>query len=88
MPTPTCNMLFNGERGRALEAQLDRYVMASQRLEQFLGVANQRNVVDPTKLSHIMTIAGAIMHWPTVLGAVAGNAVAARMMTSPRIRAG
>ena len=31
-----------------------------------------------------MTIAGAIMHWPTVLGAVAGNAVAARMMTSPR----
>lgn len=84
MPTPTRNMLFAGERGRALEAQLDRYVAASQRLEQFINVANQRNVVDPTRLTHVMTIAGAIMHWPTVLGAVAGNAVAARMMTSPR----
>lgn len=84
MPTPTRNMLFAGERGRALEAQLDRYVAVSQRLEQFISVANQRNVVDPTRLTHVMTLAGAIMHWPTVLGAVAGNAVAARMMTSPR----
>jgi len=84
MPTPTRNMLFSGTRGQALEAQLDRYVAASQWLEQYIGVANQRNVVDPTRLTHVMTLAGAIMHWPTVLGAVAGNAVAARMMTSPR----
>ena len=84
LPTPSRNVLFAGPRGQALEAQLDRYVAAAARLERFIGVSGQRSVVDPTRLTHVMTLAGAIMHWPTVLGAVAGNAVAARMMTSPR----
>ena len=84
LPQPTRAILFEGERGLALERSLDRYVAAARRLEPFLNTAKHTALVDPTRITHLLTLSALMTHWPTVVAMVGGNAMAARLLTSPR----
>jgi hypothetical protein len=85
IPDVSKRVLFGSPQGRALENELNRYVAVGQRLERFQRSAQAGAIVDPSRITHIMTLAAAYTHLPAVLSMVAGNAVAARVLSSPRL---
>jgi hypothetical protein len=84
LPQPTRAILFEGEQGQALQSALNRYVSAARRLEPFLNTARHTALVNPSQITHFLTLAAIFTHWPQVVAMVGGNAMAARLLTSTR----
>lgn len=78
-------ILFDTPQARQLEQELTRYVNVGQRLEKFVNASRQQALVSPSRLTHIMTASLAITQFPVAVSMVAGNAVAARVLSSPRL---
>ena len=84
MPEVSKKALFQGEGGEALRNELTRYFKVGERYEKFVNAAKVRPVVDPTRITHLLTVSAAYANLPAVIAMVGGNAVAARVMSSPR----
>lgn len=78
-------ILFQGQQGQALERELNRFVTVGERLDRFVNTAQRTALVDPGRITHILTLSAAWTNLPAVLGLVAGNAAAARVLSSPRL---
>lgn len=83
-PQASRDIIFRGEQGQSLQRSLTTYIRAIDRLEPFLGTAKKTAGFSPASPTHLITLAGALAHWPTVIGLVGGNALVARWMASPR----
>ena len=84
LPEPTRNILFAGEQGLALERSLDRYVRVARRIDPFLNTAQNTALVNWSRITHILTLSALMTHWQQVVAMVGGNAMAARLLSSPR----
>lgn len=84
MPNVTKNALFEGREGQMLRGEIERYVRVGERLEKFVGAAKVKPFADPSRIAHIATVAAFFKSAPAVVAMVGGNAVAARVMSSPR----
>lgn len=84
LPPPTRRILFDTPQGRQFEQELNKLATVGNRLERFVKTAETRSI-DPSRVSHIATIAAAFAHWPAILSMTAGNAVTARVLSSPRL---
>lgn len=85
LPDATRRAMFAAPEARALQTQLDRYATVGERLLRYTNSDRPRPAIDPTRLSHIVTVAGVWAHLPTVLAGVAGNAALSRVLSSPRL---
>ena len=85
LPDVSKRLLFAGPQGRQLEQELTRYVNVGQRLEKYVNASKQQALVNPSRITHLMTAAAVYMNLPAVITMVAGNAVAARVLSSPRL---
>ena len=85
LPAPSRRILFDNDQARVLERELNRFVSVGQRYEKFVTAAKTKPLVDPSRMTHLLTAAAVYTNLPAVITMVAGNAVAARAFTSPRL---
>lgn len=85
LPPVSRRAIFNNGPARELERDLNRYVAVGERLERFVNASRQNMAVNPARITHLLTLSALYTHWPAVIAATAGNAVASRALSSPRL---
>jgi hypothetical protein len=85
MPAPSRRILFDSPQGRALERELNKFVNVGQRLEKYVNASKQQAIVNPSRITHLMTAAAVYTNLPAAIAMVGGNALAARAFSSPRL---
>jgi len=78
-------ILFDSPQGRQLERELNQFVNVGQRLEKFVNASRQKALVNPTRVTHLLTAAAVYTNLPAVVAMVGGNAMAAKVLSSPRL---
>lgn len=85
LPAPSRRILFDSPQGRALEKELNRFVNVGQRLEKYVNASKQQAIVNPGRITHLLTAAAVYTHLPAAIAMVGGNAMAAKVLSSPRL---
>ena len=85
LPAPSRRILFDSPQGRALEKELNRFVNVGQRLEKYVNASKQQAIVNPGRITHLLTAAAIYTHLPVAIAMVGGNAMAAKVLSSPRL---
>jgi len=84
IPRDSRNVLFQGERGREVLAQLETMERVGQRLAPYSKAVDAGGGLDLTKKTNIMLAVGAMSHFYATIATTAGMAGVSKFMASPR----